>query len=248
MTIAQRDLASAELWDESLARSLRRRELAPQARRQHKRRKRLSIAVAAATMAGPATPMAMAQVSGDLQAEVAAETPSKRAIEVREGGLPLVIGSQGPLVAEVQKALQVQADGIFGPQTEAAVRGYQTRSGLAVDGIVGPNTWSTLFAPAAVGGSDVPQGVREHIEQRLESAGDQLETRRRPQRRGPCLAGCSCPGERAGNGELRLRDDRHAGQRAPRARRTDRAEAATTTAWTSRHRAARPCAQRRAAT
>ena len=175
MTIAQRDLASAELWDESLARSLRRRELSPQARRQHNRRKRLSIAVAAATMAGPGTPMAMAQVSGDLQAEVAAETPSKRAIEVREGGLPLVIGSQGPLVAEVQKALQVQADGIFGPQTEAAVRSYQTRSGLAVDGIVGPNTWSTLFAAAAVGGSDVPQGVREHIEQRLESAGDQMD-------------------------------------------------------------------------
>ncbi len=175
MTIAQRDLASAELWDESLARSLRRRQLVPGARRQVKRRKRLSIAVAAATMAGPGTPMAMAQASGDLQAEVAAQTPSKRAIEVREGGLPLMVGSQGPLVAEVQQALRVRPDGIFGPETDAAVRGYQSRSGLAVDGIVGPNTWSTLFAPAAVGGSDVPQGVREHIEQRLESAGAQLE-------------------------------------------------------------------------
>jgi peptidoglycan hydrolase-like protein with peptidoglycan-binding domain len=172
MTIVQRDLASAELWDKSLERSLRRRALAPRARREQSRRKRLSLAVAAATMAGPGTPMAMAQVSGDVQADVASETPSKRAIEVRDGGLPLVIGSQAPLVAEVQKALQVTADGIFGPQTDAAVRRYQSRAGLEVDGIVGPTTWSTLFARSGVGGSNVPQGVRERVEQRLESAGD----------------------------------------------------------------------------
>src|SRR5687768_5622614 len=128
MTNARRDLASHELWEQSLARSTRRRALAPRARRQHNRRKRLSMAVAAATMAGPGTPMALAQVSGDIQADVAAETPSQRAIEIRDGGLPLLVGSQGPLVAEVQKALDVGVDGIFGPQTDAAVRGYQSRS------------------------------------------------------------------------------------------------------------------------
>jgi murein DD-endopeptidase MepM/ murein hydrolase activator NlpD len=170
MTFAQRDLASTELWDQSLERSLRRRALAPRARREDRRRKRLSLAVVAATVAGPGTPAAMAQASGSLQAEVAAETPSHRAIEVREGGLPLTIGSQGALVAEVQKALSVRADGIFGPETEAAVRSYQARAGLSVDGIVGPATWSTLFADSAVGGSNVPQAVRERIEQRLASA------------------------------------------------------------------------------
>ena len=170
MTLALRDLASTDLWDQSLERSRRRRALAPRLRREQRRRKRVSLAVAAATVAGPGTGSTAALASGDLQSAVAAETSSHRAIEVREGGLPLMIGSQGPLVAEVQQALGVSPDGVFGPQTDAAVRAYQGRARLAVDGIVGPVTWGTLFAKSAVGGSDVPQGVRDRIEQRLVEA------------------------------------------------------------------------------
>ena len=36
-------------------------------------------------------------------------------------------------------------DGIFGPETERAVRAYQTENGLGVDGVVGRNTWNSLF-------------------------------------------------------------------------------------------------------
>lgn len=54
-----------------------------------------------------------------------------------------------PTVKDVQTALQRQAiqvtvDGIFGPQTEAAVKAFQAKSQLTVDGIVGPHTWSAL--------------------------------------------------------------------------------------------------------
>jgi peptidoglycan hydrolase-like protein with peptidoglycan-binding domain len=35
-------------------------------------------------------------------------------------------------------------DGIFGPLTEAAVKNYQADYGLAVDGVVGRQTWSAL--------------------------------------------------------------------------------------------------------
>src|SRR5215216_3301425 len=180
MTNAHRDLATPELWTRSLERSRRRRALLPQARRENNRRKHLSAALATAVVAGPGAPIAAAQVaSGDVSAAVAAESPANRAIEIRAGGLPLRAGSQGDLVAHVQTKLGVASDGIFGPQTDAAVRKYQLSAGLDVDGIVGPNTWSSLFAKAgasggAVGGSSVPPDVRQRVEQTLEQAGQRL--------------------------------------------------------------------------
>src|SRR5918998_2858038 len=133
MTKAHRDLAAPEHWIRSLERSRRRRELLPKARRENNRRKHVSAVLATAVVAGPTVPVAAAQVSGDVSAAIAAESPANRAIEVREGGLPLQLGSQGELVAHVQKELQVSADGIFGAQTDAAVREYQANAGLQVD-------------------------------------------------------------------------------------------------------------------
>jgi Meckel syndrome type 1 protein len=176
MTTAHRDLSSPDLWERSLERSRYRRALLPDGRRRQNRRKGLSTAMAAATMAGPASPMAFAQVSGKIQADVPAETSSKRAIEVREGGLPLRLGSSGALVAQVQKALGIPADGIFGLQTDGAVRRYQARAGLEVDGIVGPATWGALFPKAtAAGGADVPPAVKERLERELRRAGARLD-------------------------------------------------------------------------
>ena len=179
MTNAHRDLARSELWTHSLERSRRRRELLPKARRENIRRKHISAALATAVVAGPGAPVAAAQVSGDVSAAVAAESPANRAIEIREGGLPLRVGSQGDLVAHVQTKLGVPSDGIFGEQTDAAVRSYQLSAGLDVDGIVGPMTWSSLFekagaSGAATGGSNIPPEVKRQVEQKLEQAGQEL--------------------------------------------------------------------------
>ena len=179
MTNAHRDLATPELWTRSLTRSRRRRELLPKARRENNRKKHLSAALATAVVAGPGAPLAAAQVSSDVSAAVAAESPANRAIEIREGGLPLRVGSQGDLVAHVQTKLGVASDGVFGPQTDAAVRKYQLSASLDVDGIVGPNTWSSLFAEAgasgaSIGGSNVPPQVQQEVEQRLQQAGADL--------------------------------------------------------------------------
>ena len=35
-------------------------------------------------------------------------------------------------------------DGIFGANTEAAVKAFQSENGLAADGIIGPKTWERL--------------------------------------------------------------------------------------------------------
>ena len=183
MTNAHRDLSAAEPWVRSLERSRRRRALLPKARRENRRKKHLSAALATAVVAGPATPLAAAQVtSGDLSAAVAAESPANRAIEIREGGLPLQAGSQGDLVVQVQRALHADTDGIFGVQTDAAVRSYQQAKGLDVDGIVGLATWGSLFpgqvhaasAGAAIGGSNIPAAAQSTVEQTVQQAGSEL--------------------------------------------------------------------------
>jgi peptidoglycan hydrolase-like protein with peptidoglycan-binding domain len=71
-------------------------------------------------------------------------------------------GSQGDAVRGVQEEFQfrnlsgdpskgLQVDGIFGPKTDAAVRGFQQAlhadiPSVAVDGIVGPITWRALVS------------------------------------------------------------------------------------------------------
>ncbi len=60
-------------------------------------------------------------------------------------GNPIRIGMKGVLIKQVQKVVGVQVDGLFGKRTQAAVRDYQERHGLSVDGIVGPLTWRAMF-------------------------------------------------------------------------------------------------------
>lgn len=70
------------------------------------------------------------------------------------GNYPLLRqGDRGNFVMLLQFMLtrygyNVAVDGVFGPATLAAVRRYQTDNSLAIDGIVGQNTWrNLLFLP-----------------------------------------------------------------------------------------------------
>jgi peptidoglycan DL-endopeptidase CwlO len=110
----ERDLASTELWEASLARSRRRRELAAQ--RSPARHAASTVALTAALAASPAT----------------------------AGAALLRIHSRGPAVVAAQQALGVTADGEFGPITRHAVRAFQAAHGLEVDGIIGPVTAAAL--------------------------------------------------------------------------------------------------------
>lgn len=53
-------------------------------------------------------------------------------------------GDRGGSVHELQEKLGIPADGVFGSQTEAAVKAFQSRKGLVADGLVGPATWGAL--------------------------------------------------------------------------------------------------------
>ena len=59
-------------------------------------------------------------------------------------------GAEGNITWLIQsmlicKLFNINADGIFGPATESAVREFQKRNGLSQDGIVGKNTFIKLF-------------------------------------------------------------------------------------------------------
>lgn len=57
----------------------------------------------------------------------------------------LRLGDQGASVRVLQAALGMKVpDGAFGPITEAAVKAYQKKAGLVVDGRVGPKTWKAI--------------------------------------------------------------------------------------------------------
>ncbi len=59
-------------------------------------------------------------------------------------------GSRGDAVTALQRKLFAMGfnpgtiDGIFGPNTDQAVRSYQEQKGLQVDGIAGPETFTSL--------------------------------------------------------------------------------------------------------
>lgn len=79
-----------------------------------------------------------------------------RGISSSYPGSPLRVGSTGPSVVVLQVSLNrisqnypaipkiPAVDGIFGSQTEAAVRAYQQIFSLSADGVVGPATWYSI--------------------------------------------------------------------------------------------------------
>ena len=120
------DLASHRPWLESQRRSRARRAAARRARRRQ-RGHRSGVVVAAVSLT-LATGGAIA--AGGTGGTVAAPGAGTQ--------------TYGVSVAAIQRALGITADGIYGPQTRAAVRRFQRAHGLIVDGIVGPVTLRAL--------------------------------------------------------------------------------------------------------
>ncbi len=80
------------------------------------------------------------------------------------------IGLNGHPVKTLQHLLRarghsVAVDGDFGPNTEAAVKAFQSANGLVADGIVGPVTWLALVVQVKKGShGDAVRGVQEEFQ------------------------------------------------------------------------------------
>lgn len=88
-----------------------------------------------------------ARLAIDYNAPIEAENPAPEPTK-----LTLRTGSRGEDVRILQENLRQlgflndAADGIFGTNTNAAVRSFQKAQGLSVDGVVGAGTWAALGA------------------------------------------------------------------------------------------------------
>jgi peptidoglycan hydrolase-like protein with peptidoglycan-binding domain len=81
-----------------------------------------------------------------------ASPPTETRTENQEVRFPLLKkGDRGPAVERLQTRLTTlgfysdEIDGVFGPQTEEAVKALQTDSQLEPDGVVGPATWTVVL-------------------------------------------------------------------------------------------------------
>jgi peptidoglycan hydrolase-like protein with peptidoglycan-binding domain len=63
-----------------------------------------------------------------------------------------------------ERGAQIDADGIMGPQTTAAIKAFQKAQGLDADGLVGPLTWAKLVVTVDSGASgDAVRGVQHQL-------------------------------------------------------------------------------------
>jgi len=86
---------------------------------------------------------------GPAQMKPAVSPVSPVTMPVLARGAGIKPKSPSPNVRVLQQRLGITADGQFGAGTEKAVRVYQAAHRLQVDGVVGPETWTSLFAVRA---------------------------------------------------------------------------------------------------
>jgi peptidoglycan hydrolase-like protein with peptidoglycan-binding domain len=167
---AARDLSDSETWELSLGRSRARRRAAelrfvPNSTRA----RRASLGALVALTAAPAA--GLLESSGAPSVAFAAAplptTTTRHYITLRTG-------SEGRQVRLLQQALGIPVDGVYGPETEAAVRRFQATRGLTVDGVVGGATSRALanHAPPTLSGAAV---VRDLTGEARQAAPDEVQ-------------------------------------------------------------------------
>lgn len=116
-----------------------------------------AVAIAAATLFATASPAGAATASTTSAAAATTLTWPQ-----------VSIGAQGERVVAIQYLLNERigaglvVDGIFGPKTEAAVKDFQRKAKIGVDGIVGPVTWTHLIITVTKGDTGPAVSAVQH--------------------------------------------------------------------------------------
>ncbi|KOP27503.1 cell wall hydrolase [Hapalosiphon sp. MRB220] len=76
-------------------------------------------------------------IAGDTTWNAINQILAKRVIRLNHAG--------GVVIRYLQFRLGVEIDGVYGPQSEAAMKRFQQQNGLTADGIVGPITWQKFI-------------------------------------------------------------------------------------------------------
>lgn len=120
-----------------------------------------SLAIATSAIAVPSEPAVNTKATNDGRAEASgklAQVPPN----LNQARPTLRPGSEGAAIVELQGVLRLMGyyagavSGRYDDRTIAAVTQFQQAAGLPADGIVGINTWNSLFPPMQVGGIATP--------------------------------------------------------------------------------------------
>jgi Meckel syndrome type 1 protein len=115
----------------------------------------IAAAVAAALLLPAGAPVAAAKKPSASPSLSARDAPRARHAD----GAIVKRGDTGRLVKEVQRALGLKADGVYGIRTARAVDDFQARAGLHRSGRVDRSTWRALFrSPVGSAGTGVEPG------------------------------------------------------------------------------------------
>ena len=114
---------------------------------------------ATAVLAGGASATAQAPAVSTVRGSAPSVVPTTNS---QFTSVKLRIGARGAAVSFLQQRLNahgasLKVDGVFGSATLRAVRNHQSQARIAVDGVVGPNTWGALTGAASAPAKNTSQ-------------------------------------------------------------------------------------------